>query len=49
MLYIDNTINATDPVFGLLDDPSAGYGRGYISDLACLQVGASVDYVWPVH
>ena len=47
MLYIDNKINAIDPVFGLLDDPGAKNGSGYISDVACLQVGASVDYAWP--
>jgi len=48
MLWIDNRINVTDPVFGLLSDSSAEFGRGIISDVTCLQVGASVSYAWPV-
>lgn len=42
MLWIDNTINVTDPVFGLLVDSSAEHGKGFISDTTCLQVGTSV-------
>lgn len=42
MLWIDNAINVTDPVFGLLVDSSAERGSGIISDVNCLQVSASV-------
>jgi hypothetical protein len=38
MLWIDNKINATDPVFGLLADSGAEFGRGNVADPACLQV-----------
>jgi hypothetical protein len=46
MLWINNTINVPDPVFGLLVDDSAKKGNGFISDLGCLQVSASVHRAW---
>jgi len=41
MLWIDNTINATDPVFGLLVDSGASVGKGFISDVTCLQMAVA--------
>jgi len=41
MLWINNTINVPDPVFGLLVDDSAKKGNGFISDLGCLQMAIS--------
>jgi hypothetical protein len=38
MLWIDNKINATDPVFGLLADSGAEFGKGNVPDATCLQV-----------
>lgn len=38
MLYIDNKIGATDPVFGLLTDSDAKFGKGNVTDVTCLQV-----------
>ncbi len=38
MLWIDNRINATDPVFGLLTDSGAEFGKGNVADVTCLQV-----------
>ena len=38
MMWIDNRINATDPIFGLLTDSGAEVGRGIVPDVTCLQV-----------
>jgi hypothetical protein len=42
MLWIDNTIGVMDPIFGLLVDSAAESNKGSISDVSCLQVGASL-------